>query len=792
MQVSTIAELDTHAVIGGGKAQAFGMSDSAEFFTVLSDTLYRDKKRAVVREVICNAWDAHIMVGKTDVPVEITLNDNELIIKDFGPGIAKDKIGPVYCVYGASTKVKDGKQTGGFGLGCKAPFAYSDHFTVTSCFDGSRTLWAISRGGAATEGKPDFRPMVSVPTTETGITVSIPIKDAKDVATFDTLIREICRNGGMLANLNGKLLQRYDYEQARKNGFCVLSRAGVNSFRESRAYVLYGTVLYPITTTDNELMAKVDAVDRLVENNGRIVLIAKPNTIGVQPSREGLSYSELTTQTLHDALDQAIRRLKNVGPSLARKLYRAHVASALKDRNNIALDRPSTQNQPFDGVLADPSKIAERAVREKLGHYLTDVEMSKIAFREMQKKWRDDRRYFRRARHNWRSSLRRERFERSRKLLLRLASKTGTLSKLLVFTKEYNHTRWSGTPIDEFRMDKSLQSRIIVAPTRKAVDELLRKELAARHKKDPYENDASWAVSSDMMVPALVLSNPSEKLLEAVIEWGNKYKLHIELLDFPKRKKREKVGEVFVGLKDLSHNRRNYNWRAAAFSVTEPKQYIRASGTVEHLDLGNIRYEDDKALLKRIDEQFPGTVVVWTAKQEARMKAKQIPLLEELIAARVQKIANTREAQYVAVIRDGDLVSGSANYYDPSGIIQRLTQQSLACARYFFPDRVKITDRTKEMRDLMELGSKIARGSARIREVEAKLRENARKTFAHLVRDAKDLNEEFAFLKPFRSIDYSQSHEELILETIRFLRRRAARAAPASNNPVNNIMKEAA
>jgi hypothetical protein len=789
MQVSTIAELDTHAVIGGGQAQAFGMSDSAEFFTVLSDTLYRDKKRAVVREVICNAWDAHIMVGKTDVPVEITLNERELVIKDFGPGIAKDKIGPVYCVYGASTKLKDGKQTGGFGLGCKAPFAYSDHFTVTSCFDGWRTLWAISRGGTATDGKPDFRPMVSVPTKDTGIAVSIPIKDEKDVAVFTTLIHEIVRNGGMLAKLNGKVLQRFDYTQARETGFCVLQRAGANSFRESRAYVLYGTVLYPITTTDNELMNKVAALDNLIENNGRVVLVARPNTIGVQPSREGLSYSELTTKTLHSTLDEAIRRLKTIGPGLARKLYRTHIISTLKDRDNIVPSVPVSRNPPFEGLLSDPNAIAERAVREKLGHYLADGEMTRISYREMQKKWPDDRRFFRRARHNWRHSLNRERFDRSRKILLRLAAKTGTLSKLLVFTKEYNHTRWSGNAIDEFRIAKPLQKRLIIAPTRKAVDALLRKEVNERLKTAGYDEED---ISNEMVVPALVLSSPSEKLLESVIDLGDHYKIRIDLLDFPKRKKAQKVGDTFIGLNDLVHNSRRYNWRASKMSVIEPKAYILASGTQEHLDLGFCRYDTDKETIKRIAELFPDTAVVWTVKQVAKLKAKKVPLLDDVIAAEIDKLSGSREVQYATLMQGGHFLTNSGYYRDVSNWIGRMATQSLAMAQFFFPSRVKLGDGTQRMASLIGIAEILSnrgatKNSAQARE---KLLTQAKKTYAHLIVSSKELDQKFAYLKPITNIDYSAANEELLLDMIRYLGRRAAKAATVVT-PITN-MKEAA
>ena len=102
---------------------------------------------------------------------------------------------PIYCIYGASTKVASEKETGGFGLGSKAPFAYSDHFSVTSSFEGLRTVYAVSRGGAETDGKPDMRAMVQTPTKATGITVSIPIRSAADRSNFENHIRAVVRQG---------------------------------------------------------------------------------------------------------------------------------------------------------------------------------------------------------------------------------------------------------------------------------------------------------------------------------------------------------------------------------------------------------------------------------------------------------------------------------------------------------------------------------------------------------------------------------------------------------------------
>lgn len=67
MQVNHTADHITHAFIGGHKTIEFGISNSAEFFQILSSTLYSDQHLAVAREVLCNAWDAHIRaIGEKD------------------------------------------------------------------------------------------------------------------------------------------------------------------------------------------------------------------------------------------------------------------------------------------------------------------------------------------------------------------------------------------------------------------------------------------------------------------------------------------------------------------------------------------------------------------------------------------------------------------------------------------------------------------------------------------------------------------------------------------------------
>lgn len=105
----------THAIIGAKKVQTMTFDDTGHLADTLSKALYSDKPRAVVREVHCNAWDIQIETGRTNIPVKVTVTNEELIIRDFGVGIHNDEMGPRYGTYGGSTKEKDSRFTGGLG-----------------------------------------------------------------------------------------------------------------------------------------------------------------------------------------------------------------------------------------------------------------------------------------------------------------------------------------------------------------------------------------------------------------------------------------------------------------------------------------------------------------------------------------------------------------------------------------------------------------------------------------------------------------------------------------------------
>ena len=305
MEVSHKDDHITHAVITANETIDCKITDNSAFFHMLSSTLYSNQKEAVVREVVCNAYDAHIEAG-VDLPIEITLNNGVFVVRDFGKGIHRDMIGPIYGTYGESTKKHDGKQTGGFGLGSKAPWAYTEHFQVTSEHDGVKTIYNMNRSSADAQGKPGITPIVTIPTTGSGLTVEVAV-DPDDEEDFEQIINRIVINGGIKAKVNGELIQALDYPSDAS--FMLTEDIYSPLYQRQRILMKYGNVLYPVPAEHEAIRSLSQQVTNLLSTLSHrwfLVLLAQPHSISVTPSRESLSMQEHTIKTVQALLHTVI------------------------------------------------------------------------------------------------------------------------------------------------------------------------------------------------------------------------------------------------------------------------------------------------------------------------------------------------------------------------------------------------------------------------------------------------------------------------------------------------------
>jgi hypothetical protein len=377
MEVNHTADHVTHAVVGGSAPIHMGISDSAEFFQILSSTLYSDQKLAVARETLCNAWDAHVEAGCTDTPIRITIASDKITIRDYGKGIHRDQIGPIYGVYGNSTKKNDGLQTGGFGLGCKAPFAYTDHFQVSSAHEGTKTIYSMSKSSAQVGGKPAIIPITSFPTTETGLEVSINMRGGDHIA-FRALMETVIANGEMKALINEVECKTIPFSTA-KHGFAILNKNPLpdGKFNTSLSIcVRYGNVIYPLADQKGVIgfMKACEIMERLPKKNtyggtpvACLILLAPPHSISVTPSRESLSMQEHTINTVNGLINNFLEYAKQKTNSL----------------NNILLSEMVEKAENFELLDMDlplGKNVFNRISWFETDYMITDINQMKRAF----------------------------------------------------------------------------------------------------------------------------------------------------------------------------------------------------------------------------------------------------------------------------------------------------------------------------------------------------------------------------------------------------------------------------
>lgn len=306
MQVSTDNSTIGCAIVGGQKPIDFKISNSPEFFNILSKSLYSNPKLAVIREILCNAWDAQIESGTNKV-VDITVTNDSISIRDYGKGIPKEKMGEIYGIYGGSTKQNQDNQTGGFGLGCKAPFALVDNFEVTSYSNGVKTIYQLNKASISTEGKPAIIPIISHPTDKSGLEVKLQT-DYSTVNTLALYAKELIRLNNIPTKVNGSLVENlisFDHFLMTTENFDIFN---------DYFYVKYGNVFYPIPNAP-EIETEYRKIKYICESYNywsKLIIKAEPNSLAISPSRESLHLCDKTLNTLKKLLKDFINQFKNI------------------------------------------------------------------------------------------------------------------------------------------------------------------------------------------------------------------------------------------------------------------------------------------------------------------------------------------------------------------------------------------------------------------------------------------------------------------------------------------------
>lgn len=272
---------------GDFEESKFSIEASSKAFFILSDGLYSNKVLAVIRELSTNAYDSHVDAGKRDVAFDVhlpTALNPVFFIRDYGTSMNHDNCMQLYTTYFRSTRNNSNDAVGCLGLGSKAPFAYSDSFTVEAYLNGSKRIYNAYKNE---DGSPVFSLMDEVKTDEPdGIKVSIQV-NSNDVSRFHHEAQKVYEFFNVKPNFIG---EKITFGKVKK----VLS--GSNWYFDDNAnsnLIIMGQIAYPLDA--NQLMGDGDNREaKFVQYSDGLRILVNIGDVDITPSRESLSYSKET------------------------------------------------------------------------------------------------------------------------------------------------------------------------------------------------------------------------------------------------------------------------------------------------------------------------------------------------------------------------------------------------------------------------------------------------------------------------------------------------------------------
>ena len=344
-----VAGSEGPAAIFGGSQEIgdFTFEANAKMFSLIMEKIYSDPPRAVVRELLTNAFDSHIAAGCPARRIKMLLPtrwEPSFSVRDYGTSLSHIDMMGLYTTIGATTKDQSNDQVGKWGLGSKVPFACVDTFGVTCWLDGEKRAYSCfksmgkpkimlmhtSHYATAAEKMDALEVMIAhryepgdilaaleiddeeyadeqaainaafADDEDRGLEVSFPV-GANDVSAFTQAAKRVAFGFPLSPECNVDLLGGTDVTPTMTgDGWTMYHRdydLGLSGF-----LVRQGCVLYPIDRT--AITNKVDSPAIRALAGEAIVLDMPIGSVEITPSRESLSYDDTTIANLVAAIEK--------------------------------------------------------------------------------------------------------------------------------------------------------------------------------------------------------------------------------------------------------------------------------------------------------------------------------------------------------------------------------------------------------------------------------------------------------------------------------------------------------
>lgn len=317
---TVVNSLQTTSKVKGSKMT---INVTGSSFGFILENLYTNPHKAIVRELVCNAVDAHQAVGNTNpyylqVPSKF---DPTFVLRDFGPGLDEEEINKYLNTLYESSKGATNDQIGGFGLGSKSPFSLVPSFFLTSYKNGIeyKCFWYRDE-----EGIPVLKVQSTSSTTEpNGLKYIINFAE-KDV----DLIASACKTElfnfkllpKFLSNINDVSTEYDIWEDSKlkkleeEEEYTIYSCANALLFSENNRYfykspiVSIGGVIYRIS--ERECVSIYHRkISHFIDDSSTLIINIPIGKLKLPSTREHVLETVENTEVIKHYIDKAFNIL---------------------------------------------------------------------------------------------------------------------------------------------------------------------------------------------------------------------------------------------------------------------------------------------------------------------------------------------------------------------------------------------------------------------------------------------------------------------------------------------------
>jgi hypothetical protein len=348
---------------------AFKIKESSIAYNILSKGLYSRKIECVIREISTNAADEH-KLHNINQPFEVHLptGTNPVFwVRDYAKGLSHDNVMNLYTTCFDSTKRGSSEFDGMLGLGSKSPFTVADEFTITSWFEGKKSVYLCYKQ----HDNPFIKRIMTCDSNEpSGLKVEVkPNSSYNYVWDWQRYARRVYKFFKNKPTIVSSSTIDMELEKCFTSNE-LLGQSATNPWSMhndlGESYAVMGNVAYPINFMQIDVSEDEEPYVNIVRDTSNLVIHFNRGEVHFTPNREALQYDAHTQSALKkvckDIVCNVIDDLKAC--SKIPDLFEARKTFAIKEEENSGV---FSCNESFKKYM---NKLMKEIIHEATGENL--------------------------------------------------------------------------------------------------------------------------------------------------------------------------------------------------------------------------------------------------------------------------------------------------------------------------------------------------------------------------------------------------------------------------------------